>query len=63
MQTQNPKVNSGENYKCSWKDPCQCEDNQKQLLVNYDMMWHDGDIIHDPNNDGCGKWIRNWDAG
>jgi len=37
---------------------CACDD-QKLILINYDMMWHDGDIVCE----SCGGYIRSYDAG
>jgi len=53
----------GGSWKCSRHDPCKCEKNENRIMVNHDLMWHDGDVIHDPNTGGCGKWIGDWDAG
>jgi hypothetical protein len=41
-----------------YKDKCSCDDQQPRQ-VNYEMMWHEADIICA----NCGKFIRFWDAG
>jgi hypothetical protein len=37
---------------------CAC-DKQEPIMVNYQMMWHEADIICG----NCGGFIRYWDAG
>lgn len=41
-----------------YENKCKC-DNQQPKLVNYSMMWHDGDVICR----NCGGYIRMYDAG
>ena len=45
-------------------DPCKCGISDTEgVVVNYDIMWGDGVVIHDPARGGCGKFIRHWDRG
>lgn len=46
-------------------DPCTCgAGDEEGLLVNKDIIWGDGEVIHDPNvPGGCGKFMRCWDSG
>ena len=49
---------SQQNVPVDYKVKCVCDD-RKPLLVNHDMLWHDGDVICE----NCRGFIRFWDAG
>ena len=43
-------------------DPCTCEgaSDKEGVVVNYDLLWGDAHVIHDPERGGCGKFMRHW---
>ena len=42
------------------KKKCECKkEEQKPIVINHDMMWHDGDVVCDK----CKCYIRSFDAG
>jgi hypothetical protein len=45
-------------YDVDYDTKCKC-DKQEPIMVNYQMMWHEADIICG----NCDGFIRYWDAG
>lgn len=50
--------NDSTKVKVDYERKCGCED-RKPIMVNYDMMWHEADIVCG----NCDGFIRYWDAG
>jgi hypothetical protein len=50
--------NNSDKVVVDYERPCECED-RRPIMVNYDMMWHEADIICA----NCDGFIRYWDAG
>ena len=42
-------------------DPCKCGvGDEEGLRINYDFVAGDAIVIHNPNEGGCGKYMRYW---
>jgi predicted SprT family Zn-dependent metalloprotease len=51
-------IQPGDEIDVDYDRRCECN-NQKPIVVNHNLMWHDGDVICQ----NCEGYIRGYDAG